>query len=296
MKINRSLVVKATAHIKHFLKKSYQDNVSALAGQSAFFILLSAVPLMMFAFSLYSLLTGKQFSYDDLPKVNTEINTVARYIVTFIERSMQRASTGKVIVTAVITLWSAGKGMYCITEGIARIYRLPNKHIWLFKRVFSMGYTVVTLLIFLLCIGAAALDVLFAQTLTRALGLDSTFHYLLYLLLYFFIGLLQAFLMTFALKLYLRRKTDDHRYLTMRALLPGMLLTVLAWNVLSIGVMIYLRHFAVSSLYGSLASVIVIMVWIYFMMYLLLYGVQLNYIYRREFAQLSLKKLLRRQR
>ena len=47
---------------------------------------------------------------------------------------------------------------------------------------------------------------------------------------------------------------------------------------------IYLRNFAASSVYGSLAGVFMVMVWVYFLTYLLLYGIQINYVYRKEFS------------
>ena len=293
MNIQSHSVRKVIAHVMYFLKKCTRDNIPALAGQSAFFILLSALPFAMFAFSLFSILTGTTVSDVDIPVVNGEAKTFVNWVIRFVETSLAGAASGRAVITAILTLWSAGKGMYCITEGISRVYRLPNKHIWIVKRILAMGYTVVTLLMLVICIGVAMFDVLFARNISEYLGLNSAMYKMLYIFLYLLLGVIQALLMTVALKFFLKGKAEDKRYYSMRALLPGMLITVVAWHLLSIGVMIYLRHFAVSSIYGSLASVMVVMIWIYFLMYILLYGIQFNYIYRKTFAEKNLFTLLK---
>ena len=94
--------------------------------------------------------------------------------------------------------------------------------------------------------------------------------------------------------MYLYRKLTNKRRCTFRALYPGMILTVIAWNVLTFGVMIYIRHFATSSIYGTLGSVFMIMLWIYFMMYILLYGIQLDYIYRKWFSSKGIKRKIKK--
>ena len=279
MKTKSGFINNVISHVKHFLNKSYRDNIPALAGQSAFFIILSVVPLMMFAFAMLSILTGEDIESVAISLPELENYPLVEKLIQFVEDSIKSSGSGTLIVTAVVTLWSAGKGMYCITGGISRIYQLPNRSFWLFKRIFAMGYTVVILLMFLLCVGVMAFCIFFADTISAMWG-GTWFKRLLFFLSYILFGLLQALLMTVALKMYLRGKLNNRKYHSIRALYPGMLLTVIAWNALTFGVMIYIRHFAVSSIYGSLGSIFMLMLWIYFMMYILLYGIQLDYIYR----------------
>ena len=285
-----------TRHVMHFLKKSYKDNISALAGQSSFFIILSAVPFLMFVFSIVSMLTGRDPSSFQFPRLKSaeggEFENLLRIISEFIEESIRRSSSGTAIVTAVVALWSAGKGMYCITEGISRIYKLPNKSIWLIKRVYAMGYTVVMLLMMLICVAVIALTFIFAERISEWYS-GMILRRALFVLGYAALMLLMSFLMTLALKMYLFRKLTNKRRCTVRALYPGMILTVIAWNALTFGLIIYIRNFATSSIYGSLGSVFMIMLWIYFMMYILLYGVQLDYVYRKWFSSRRVKRRLK---
>ena len=186
-------------------------------------------------------------------------------------------------------LWSAGKGMYCITDGILRVYRIPNNKFWLLRRIYAMGYTIVMLLILFVGLSVVLANIFSASSINHLIGDGEQIHWLTHVLLQLLLTVLQVLLMTWALKLFLRNKVK-RSYTTMRALIPGMLITVIAWKILTFGVVYYLRHFAVSSVYGSLAGVFMVMIWVYFLTYLLLYGVQINFVYRHEFSTFRLFK------
>lgn len=288
MKEKLSVVVK---HVMHFLKKSQRDNIPALAGQSSFFLILSVIPMLLFAFSIFSILTGKDIDISDFPEVANQqafpyLEALLRYIID----SVHKATSGTAIITAVMMLWSAGKGMYCITDGILRVYHIPNNKFWLIKRIYAMGYTVVTLLMILCGIVVIVFCFFFAGVVKSLTGDTTQVNLISRILIVALFSLFQSVMLTLALKLFLRRKLKNRVYCTMRALYPGMLITVIAWNFLTFGVVLYIRYFAVSSIYGSLASVFVTMIWVYFMMYILLYGIQINYIYREHFSAFRLFK------
>ena len=276
--------------IKYILDKSYRDNIPALAGQSAFFLILSAIPLILFVFSMFSLLTGKDIKASDFPFIPAQdAFPYADKLVNYIVESVRKATSGTAIVTAIVMLWSAGKGMYCITDGILRVYRIPNNKFWLLRRVYAMGYTVVMLLILLVGLLIVLANIFLASSLTVLLGGGRQIHWITLALLQFLFSLVQTVLMVWALKLFLHNKVK-RSYTTMRALIPGMLFTVITWKVLTFGVVYYLRHFAVASVYGSLAGVFMVMIWVYFLTYLLLYGIQINFVYRHEFSTFRLFK------
>ena len=276
--------------IKYILDKSYRDNIPALAGQSAFFLLLSAIPLILFVFSMLSLLTGKDLKAEDFTAI--PVQGMVPYfdkLINYIVDSVRKATSGTAIITAIVMLWSAGKGMYCITDGILRVYRIPNNKFWLLRRVYAMGYTIVMLLILFAGLVAVLANIFLASSINQLIGDGEQIHWLTHVLLQLLFTLLQTVLMAWALKLFLRNKVE-RSYTTMRALIPGMLITVIAWKVLTFGVVYYLRHFAVSSVYGSLAGVFMVMIWVYFLTYLLLYGIQINFVYRHEFSSFRLFK------
>ena len=299
-------VLTVVFHVKRFLEKNKEDNINAISGQSAFFIILSIVPFFMFILAIIALLFGApteeglanaRAQIEDIPPGHEEYAALIKLLRTVLIEGFRQLSDTTIIISVVAALWSSGKGMYILTDGISRIYRLPQKHVWIFRRVFAMGYTTVMLLLLAVYIFLLFLLLKFEEFIEQKLTDVSFLVEVLYTFRYVIATILLAVMMTLALKLYLWRKVDDKRYIKMRVLLPGMLFTSVAWNLLGWGVTIYTTYFS-SSLYGSLGSVFVVLMWVYFMMLLLLYGVQINYIYRDAFYCMrigtALKKLKNR--
>ncbi len=287
-------------HIKIFLQKNKADNINALAGQSAFFIVLSIIPFVMFILSLITMLGGNPNS-DSLQRISNEGSVLTpaqseemQYLTEFLKRyileTFQQASSGLTIVTAVIALWSAGKGLYIITDGISRIYGIEPKRLWVIRRIYAMGYTAVLLVMILVYLFLMILNFVVDDYLKELFGEFTFVTGFLYGFRYIIASVLLVLLMTLALKLFLRNRIADKRFIKFRVLLPGMIFTAIAWGVLTWGIGLYSRYFS-SSLYGSLGSVFLFLMWIYFMMLLLLYGIQINYIYREQFYAFRLRDI-----
>ena len=266
------------------MEKNKADNVSAIAAQSAFFIILSFIPFIMFAVSLLSLLFGKktvEVPYEILPT-----DDIRTFVSGIIQNAVNRATSGTTIITAIISLWSAGRGLYIITDGITRIYRLPDKQLWLIKRIYAMGYTAIMLTVLLLIIGVLSLGIILNTKLNEFMD-NLLPQWLSTFTIYILSHLLIILFMTLALKVYLTCKKADKKYCSFRALLPGSVITVVGWDVLNYGVKIYTKYFATSSVYGSLGTVAVMVMLIYFLMYVLLCGIQINFIYADIFNRMK---------
>jgi membrane protein len=69
------------------------------------------------------------------------------------------------------------------------------------------------------------------------------------------------------------------------AQLPGAMAAALSWSVFSYGFSIYLTYApqGMSAIYGSLTTAVIIMLWLYFCMWLLFLGAEINdYLQRPE--------------
>lgn len=283
-------------HVQRFLVKNSTDNISALAGQSAFFMILSVVPFIVFFFFLVAMIFGEpqaEITGTKVAEVNNSSVTDFSSIISDFLVQLYNNRSHTVIVTVVMTLWSAGKGMYIITDGISRIYGIPIRHSWIFRRVFAMGYTFVMLLMLLLTASILTLNATiqaYLSTATEGLPLATQ---VLFGLRYVITTVIMTLFLTIVLKLYLRRRIKNNHYTKFRVLLPGMLFTSVSWSVLTWGIEFYSTHFS-SSIYGGFGAVFILMLWIYFVMYLLLWGIQINCIYREQFYRFSFRKLFGR--
>ena len=280
-------------NIRKILKKNFEDNIPAISAQSAFFIILSFVPFLMFALSIFSHLGIPKESIDELLKNTITDDSVCEWLSKIINEVYSTA-TSVAVTTIIIALWSAGKGVYSITEGIRVIYRLPNRFNWVVKRLFSMAYTVLMLLSILLTFGGLFLTELFNDYIKSLLKDLPVVIHLLYTLRYFIIFVVVTLLIAFALKMYLRHRVENKRYAAFKVQLPGALLTSVGWVALSLGMRIYVNYFNGFSIYGSLGTLALVMVWMYFSIYIFAFGIQINYMYCEKIHSVPTKKLFKR--
>lgn len=274
--------------IKYFLSKSKEDNIAAIAAQSAFFLVLSIVPFLMFAFAV--------LSYFNIPREFYETYIQGVFVddwgdkLKSIVDTTYANSIGIAFTTIIVALWSAGKGLYSITDGINRIYKIEYKRVWIIKRIYAMGYTLLMFLVMVLTVGLLIVTEFFDNQIQPFIKHLPYILEILYTLRYFVVFAALLLLVSLAIKLYLRNKVDDKRWAKFRLQLPGVFLTALCWLGLSYGIRIYVKYFNGFSIYGSLTSIVVIMIWFYFSMYILLYGIQFNYINRREIYNFRFRK------
>ncbi len=275
----------------HFINKSSRDNISAIAGQSAFFIILSFVPFLMFAFAILSFFNIPKGFFDTYL-----VNVLPEYIGDYLNHiimSSYESAVGVAFTTIVLALWSAGKGIYSVTDGIRRIYGLPNKHNWFVKRLFSMGYTFLMFLVIFSTFVILVISKFFQNIIEPYIKEAPRAVAVLYGMRYIITFVLIVILIALALKIFLRTRVKDKRLAKFRLQLPGAIMTAVIWTIMSELISIYVKYYGGFSIYGSLTTAAIIMVWLYFTMLIFLYCVQFNYIYRLKIYQYRVKDLFR---
>ena len=74
-----------------------------------------------------------------------------------------------------------------------------------------------------------------------------------------------------------------NRKATLGGQLPGALIATVAWEILSVGFSIYLEYFpGVTRMYGNMTTIILLMLWLYFCMYIILLGAEVNDWYEKR--------------
>ena len=262
--------------LRGFMDRVSGDHVGAYATQAAYFLIMSFIPCILF---LTTLVRYTPLTY----------NVVRDAIIAFIPESLQsfvlgivvdvyRRSTAIVPVSALVALWSAGKGMKSIINGLNMIYHVKETRNWLFTRIYAVFYTmslVIALIIslILLVLGneiqvAVARYVPFlGRIIARILGART---------LLVFGVLFVVFLMLY--------KVLPNRKATFKSQIPGAFIRAVAWSVFSYGFSFYFEIFpGFSNMYGNLATIIMVMMWLYICMNLLLYGAEINAYFEKEF-------------
>ena len=108
--------------VNEFLEKVGRDHVGAYAAQSAFFLVLSLIPIILLLLTLVR--------YTPVTKADVMTNEV------------YNQSRAVIPLTALMTMWSAGRGVLAITNGLNCIHEEIETRNYIFLRIRAAFYTV----------------------------------------------------------------------------------------------------------------------------------------------------------
>ncbi|POP31607.1 YihY/virulence factor BrkB family protein, partial [Lactonifactor longoviformis] len=149
--------------VRGFMNKINEDHVTAYSAQAAYFVLLSFIPFLLL------LLTSVQYTPISKQQMADAVIKVCpdsfKSFVTGIIEEVYNKSLAVVPITALTALWSAGKGIQALTNGLNCIYQIRETRNYLVTRIRSIFYT----MIFLIAIICTLLLLVFGNSIQREL-------------------------------------------------------------------------------------------------------------------------------
>lgn len=262
--------------IDGFLSKMRDDHINAYAAQSSFFIIISVFPFIMLLFNLIkytpiseNLLLNKSVSV--LPKA---IAPLAQTII----NEMYENSSGTIIsITAFLALWSASKGVLAIVGGLNNIFSTKITKNYFISRLISAFYTI----IFIVAIIGSLLILVYGNSFIRFFRKHNPF---VYDILQWIFSLRLLYVTTILTLLFigLYKLGQSNKYSALSHL-PGALFSAMGWFLFSYFYSIYIDNFAGNSYtYGSLTTFVLMMLWVYFCVYILFIGAEINIYFRKN--------------
>ena len=274
-----------------FMERMRKDHVSAYAAQAAYFLIMSFIPFVLFLTAIvqYTPLTYREVRQAIMSVVPENLQGFVLNIVA----EVFSKSAAVLPLSALVALWSSGKGMKALINGLNTIYHVKETRNWLVNRIYSMFYMFLFVLALiaslLLLVMGNRIHVLISgyvpflgNVIGRILGAKT---FLVFVMLFFVFLVLYRYL--------------PNRRASLKSQVPGAFLTAVAWSVFSYLFSLYFTFFPdFSIMYGSLSTLILVMVWLYFCMNLLLYGAEINAYFESQFrqAKLSFWQLIARKR
>lgn len=245
-------------------------HISTYAGYASYFIILSVFPALVLMLGLlrYTPLEPEAL----LPVLEGFLPTALQPFAWNLIRTVYANTTRTVVsVSALAALWSAGKGIYGLMKGLNAVYGVREHRGWLRTRLLCAVYMIFFLVVLLLTL---VLHV-FGSTLMqlwqyRGGGLGWLGTEMLGLR-YFLLVAVQTLLFT-AVFMYL--PGQNNRF---RDSLPGALFGSLGWMAVSGLFSEYVaRSSGYASIFGSVYTVAISMLWLYICVNTLFYGGVLN--------------------
>ena len=246
-----------------------EDHVGAYAAQSAYFFMLCMIPIILLLITMvqYTPVTKA----DDMTAVIQVFPTSVDSMITSIVNQVYNQSSGIIPITVVVALWSAGKGVLAMTSGLNCVYKCNETRNYIFLRIRATIYTVMFILviIFLLVLSVFGntLNIFIAAHVPILKNLADR-------LIAMRTIITPIVLMVFCLLIY---KFLPNRKDKLRKQLPGAVFAAIGWMIVSWIFSVYVDIFkGFSDMYGSLTTIVLIMLWMYFCMYCILLGGELN--------------------
>ncbi len=269
-----SKIRKIYKSIKEFIERCMADDVPVFAAQASFFMIFSVIPFVMLLITLlkYIFPVNIDEALDLLSfYVPSELmQYISSVLIEIFDKSLSGASSISV-VTAISALWLASKSIMSLYTGINRIY-LPDKSLgYVTSRMLSMLYTIMFILVIVATIvvfgfGKSIEEIIYNKVPVFVPVIDI----ILRLRTIIFVVILSLMFASFYKIL---PRTD----MSFSKQLPGAVCASVGWLIFSWIYSLYIHYISnYSYVYGSLAAVVFLMLWLYICMNIFLYGAEIN--------------------
>lgn len=277
--------VNVTGVARQTVREAVEDDVPGLAAEMTYHSVLAIFPLLLLLVGITSLVD----SVFNVPDLTDKIVDKAAQVMPddavsvlrgFTDEVVASDGTGAIIFGLFGSLWAASAAISTAIKALNRAYDVDESRGFVRKRLLALGLTITFALMMLtatllLTTGAAARDGIggplgWDQGLTTAWNVATPAA-----------AVLLVFVAT-ALLYWLGPNVE----MQLRFVGPGALLFVTAWILFSLGFAYYIANFeSYNRVYGSLAAVIILLVWLYWSNILLLAGAELNAVLAKRFDE-----------
>lgn len=253
----------------------FEHNVGKSAAALAYYLLFALFPLLIFASNLLGLL--------DL-NINAVTASLSHFmpkdVVALVENYLDYVShtSSKTLLwfALVFSIWFPMRAVKGLMLDVRKAYHLGNPKKLIRYEIRQLIYTVVFLIViavtlFLSTMGENILSLIFEYFPKNAPKISG---YLLNIWQY--VRFIPAGILMFVAlgTLYAMSMDEKQKF---RTFLPGITLALFGWMIVSIGFSFYVENFAsYSIIYGTLGTVIILMVWLYMTSLILIIGAELN--------------------
>ena len=254
--------------LRDFNWQMTKKNISAFAASTAFFLFLSMIPLLM---ALCAVLPYTTLTEDNLISAITQFTPDAMdAMVVRIVSDVYARSAGTITVFALVTIWSAAKAMLALIYGLNAVNDFEEKRNYLVLRTIACFYTVIILAAIVIALlvmvfGNVIVDLLLADIPPLHIVVSFIMHFrflISWVILTFIFAMIYAFV--------------PSRKLRFKQQLPGAAFAAVLWSAASFAFAVYVDHFNGFGTYGSLTTVVILMIWFYMLMYILMIGAHIN--------------------
>ena len=266
----------------YFAKTLKKKNISAFAASTAFFLFLSLIPALIL---LCGIIPYTPLTEANLMKAVTDIapDTMDAMLIGMIAQVYDN-SVGIISVSAIVTLWSAGKGILALMRGLNAVNDVEEDRNYFVLRLVASFYTVLILVLIVVSLFIMVFGNLLAEVIENMFSRGAYLFDMLMPVRMLIIWAVQAVVIGCIYAYVPGRKTS------LKMQLPGAVTAAVGWSLVTFGFSVYVEEFNGFTTYGNLTTIIILMLWLYFCMYIVLAGACLNRYFKPGFWNFLTKK------
>lgn len=256
--------------VRRMVVRFFADGISQAAAALSYFLLFSMLPLLMFVGAIIGRLN---ISVEDFrPVFELMPKSLQELILSYFGQLSVSPSFSPMLIGTLLTLYFLSRAVRSMMRTVDRIYRVEvhRRAVLDILLSFAMtaGFLLTVVCSFVLVVAGRMLLHQLARMVPLPMHLIESVRGTGFWMM---IALVFVFLMLF-------NKIVPNLHLGFREVWPGALFSLVAWVLVSWCFSFYVDNMAqYSVLYGSLATAIVLMLWLYLVSMILLMGPQLNH-------------------
>ena len=255
-------------NLKDFAVSMSKKNISAFSASTAFFLFLSLIPMLAVICAVipYTALTEENL----LGVIEGYVPASVSPLLSNIVEDVYSRSAGILSVAIVGTLWTAGKGMLALIRGLNAINDVEENRNYFVLRSVASFYTLVMIVVVILSLTVMVFgNVLVALVIREFPQVQFLFEFLLNCR-FIFSWMILTIVFTMIYTFVPNKKIHFFDQLT------GGMFSAVVWSSFSWCFSVYVERFGGFGTYGSLATIVIVMLYLYFCMYIIMIGAYIN--------------------
>lgn len=262
--------IKVTKLFKQIIKVSLEDDIFALASQLAYSLLFAFFPFLIFVMTLIGFSSIRSEEVLDLFSKIMPYQVYSLIKNTVIE--VVDTKNGNLLsFSLIVTIWASISGFNAVIKGLNKAYKENERRgflkVQMVSLIFTFGLVLVIFSIAFLMVFASVNEAFIERTIGYPQITSYIWDVIKYLILVF--GMIFIFAALY-------RYTPTKKY-EWKDVAWGAVFSTVGWIIASFGFSFYVNNFGnYSKIYGSIGTVIVLMIWLFIGSFIVILGGELN--------------------
>ncbi|MET3683135.1 membrane protein [Alkalibacillus flavidus] len=261
---------------KELFQRFMDDEVPTLAASLAYFFLLSLLPFLIFLLTLIGFMPVNEEQIFRIVDAYLPPDSLS-LVYNNIDRLMEDQNGSLLSIGLIGTVWSASIGVNGLMRAFNQAYEIDEERSFIVARGLSVLLTVLLVLAIAVALALPIFGRVIGEYIFSFFGVSDAFLATWEALRFAVSALMMIFVLSLLYML------APNLRVRLRHAIPGAVVATVGWQLVSLGFSFYVTNFgAYSATYGSLAGVIVLMIWLFLSGMMILIGGEINAILHKH--------------